>query len=125
MQNSPDPVSVYSDLKVLIENAPDLISCDLNDPTVQRWLTGACRAVELSEDDGDVVNLDAIQISLAVEALSSFKREVNAHKIMLVLHRAMARVQGRMSPAGLSGATAYQARADTTSPPRPSHLGIM
>jgi len=126
MQDRLNPVSVYSDLKSLIDEAPDLRSCDLNDPAIQHWLTEACRAVELSEDDPDVVNLDAIQISLAVEDLSSFKREVSAHKIMLILYRAMARVEGKMPAAGMSGAIAYQAQADATLPERGfSHCGVM
>lgn len=83
-----------ADLRSLIDRAPDLQTCDLNDPQVQRWLGQAYAAVE---ESGDLV--EAIQFRTRSDSLDGVLRNQNAATIRGMLQRLLARLESKMPPA--------------------------
>lgn len=86
-----DVPALYARLKALIESAPDLETCDLQDPAVQMWLGRAYAAVEATNAGADTVSF-----KVAADNLGSVIRSMNAKTLQAVLHRALARIEHQM-----------------------------
>lgn len=83
-------------LRSIIDSAPNLLTCNLQDPTVQRWLAQAHALVEATSG-----TIDAIQFRTASDNLDTAIRGMNASSIMGILQRTLASLEARM-PDGVS-----------------------
>lgn len=98
-----DPESLYQQLGQLVAAIPqDLAGPGPLSAESHRWLG---RAALLVEEAGRAVGdtIDAITFSVASNGLGSVLRTQNAHEIITILHRALARAES-VAPATSSGA---------------------
>jgi hypothetical protein len=93
-----DPESAYRQLGQLIAEAPDLEVSQPYPPDTFRWLGRVAAVVEQVSKDSDNALLKA-----AIDGLGSMARRTNAHTVMAVLHRALARAE-LQAPAAAQGA---------------------
>lgn len=83
-----DGTSSYEAIKRLLDTAPDLATCRLDDPDVQMWLARAARIVD---EVGQ--GIDRIQFRSAMNYLGGALRDQNARMIMTILYRALGRAE--------------------------------
>lgn len=81
----------YAELKQLVAETPNLLTCDVHDPGVQRWLSKAYLSVEAVSGLAD-----AIQIKVASDNLDGAIRKMNAQAIIGCLSRALYRVEAQL-----------------------------
>ena len=92
-----------AELRALIERSPDLQTCNLHDPPIQRWLGQAYAAVEASGD-----RLEAIQFRTRSDGLDSPIRNQNAAALRGMLQRLLARLESKLPTLG----AAFLAKGD-------------
>lgn len=91
MEKNRTPEQQYAELKALVDNAPDLIACDVHAPEVRRWLSRAYVAVETVSG-----LVDAVKFSVSSDNLDSVLRKGNAQTIMGCVNRALSRVEAQL-----------------------------
>jgi hypothetical protein len=103
MTDHKDVSTRCAELRALIERSPDLQTCNLHDPQIQRWLGQAHEAVEAS---GDL--LEAVQFRTRSDSLDSPIRNQNAAALRGMLQRLLARLESKMPNLG----AAFLAKGD-------------
>ena len=89
------PEELYFELGHLVADMPDLTTGAIT-PEVTRWLQ---RAAGLVERTGGSL-ADTIQLKVAADNLDGLLRARNAHTIVTIVHRALARVELKVPPEG-------------------------
>jgi hypothetical protein len=90
----------YMQLGALLSQAPKLDGTDPIGPEALAWLGRMAVLVEAVAPFGD---LDSISFRVAVDSLNGVTRSSNAHKIIAIAHRALARAEAK-APAAAKGA---------------------
>lgn len=91
MEKNRTPEQQYTELKSLVESAPDLLTSDVQLPEVRRWLGRAYVAVEAVSGLAD-----AVKFSVSSDNLDSALRKGNAQTIMGCVNRALSRVEAQL-----------------------------
>jgi hypothetical protein len=100
-----DPEVLYRELGQLVAEQPlDLFGTLPISAETHRWLGRAAILVdEVTSPEDPAAAYDQIAFSTAVDGLNSVLRQSNAHQIITILHRALARAE-RNAPAAAQGA---------------------
>ena len=100
-----DPESLYRELGQLVAETPrDLAGPGAISAETHRWLGRASVLLAETVEERDTLALmDRIGFTVAVDGLESVLRKQNAHQIVAILHRALARAE-RNAPAVAQGA---------------------
>jgi hypothetical protein len=93
-----EPEALYFQLGTLAADVPDFVKGGTLDSRTQQWLGRAAALIELTD-----ARMDAINFRIYSDGLSGPLHETNAHAIVTILHRALARVELTV-PAAASGA---------------------
>lgn len=99
-----DPESLYRQLGQLAAELPrDLSGPDPISPDTQRWLGRAAVLVKESQSPDDLIGMDYIGFTTASDGLHGLVQQQNAHQIVAILYRALARAEMK-APAAARGA---------------------
>ncbi len=97
-----DPEALYRQLGQLVAEAPNLAGPGPITPELHRWLGRAGALIEEGGQDPLEI-MDRISFNTASDGLQGVLRERNAHQILAILHRALARTELN-APAAAQGA---------------------
>ena len=91
MEKNQTPEQQYTEIKTLVDSAPDLMTCDVQLPEIRQWLGRAYVAVEAISGLAD-----AVKFSVSSDNLNSALRQMNVQAIMGCVNRALSRAEAHL-----------------------------